>query len=78
MGQQAFHLQYTNIASLLSQFQLSFFTGSIQRAKLFLCAVQLNSGIGNCLLKSAKRLREGTFFSAGATALISLLLCSNS
>jgi hypothetical protein len=72
------HLSYQNSASLLSQLHLSFLTGSTQRAKLYLCAVYQNSGVGNYFLKSSEKLREGTFLAAVAPALVSCLLCSRS
>src|SRR5713101_6400512 len=75
---QTFHLPYQNSASLLSQLHLRLFTGSTQRAKLYLCAVYQNSGVGNCFLKSTEKLREATLLSAGAAVLVSFLLFSKS
>lgn len=50
MGQQAFHLLYKSIASSFSQFQLSFFTGSAQKVKIYLYLVSQNRSFGKRFL----------------------------
>jgi len=54
------------LLSARERVQPSYFTGAVQTARLYSCVVHLNSGNGSCLLKSAERLREGTFLSERA------------
>ena len=60
----------------LSQLHLSFFTELTQTVKLYFCVIHQNIDVGNCVLKSTEKLREGSFLSVGGCSSVSFLLCS--
>src|SRR6266699_1090339 len=75
---QSFPCCIKNIVCSLSQLHLSLFSDSTQKVKIYLCASRQNSGFGNRFLGCTERLVAGTSLEAGATALVSCLLCRNS